>query len=212
MCSLVLGVTGGVATGKSTVLSLLQRLGARVFSADEIAREITQPGTPLFEQIVRVFGPSYLKPDGTLDRAKLAERIFQNPEDRRRLEALTHPEIIRRLRARIEEARNQPSSEREVIAVEIPLLFEAGLEQLVDRILVVASEQEQQIQRLKKRMDWPEEMLQKVISAQWPLEEKKARADWVIDNNGSLAEVEEQVTRLWEQVLRQRKEVGQCGQ
>lgn len=212
MCSLVLGVTGGVATGKSTVLALLQRLGARVFSADEIAREITQPGTPVFEQIVRVFGPDYLKPEGTLDRAKLAERIFQNPEDRRRLETLTHPEIIRRLKARIEEARNQSSSKREVIAVEIPLLFEAGLEQLVDRILVVASEQDQQIQRLKKRMNWPEEMLQKVIAAQWPLEEKKVRADWVINNNGSLAEVEEQVTRLWEQLLQQYKEVGQCYQ
>ena len=192
----VLGITGGIATGKSTVTLMLAELGAPTISADAVARALLAPGTPVTKAVLAAF-PSCAAPEpGKIDRRTLARIIFADVQARTRLEALTHPPIIEALREQIAEWR--ASSAAPAAAAEIPLLFEAGLEDDVDEIVVVSCADSVQRARLCARDGISEEEARRQIAAQWPLAEKMARADVVITTNKDLTDTRRQAAALWE--------------
>ena len=197
---LVIGVTGGIATGKSTVLEELRRLGAVVFSADEIARRIAEPDGPAFAPVVEAFGTGILGGDGRIDRAALAARVFADPDARRRLESLMHPIILSQLKNDIEAFRHHPPNDPPVAAAEIPLLYEVGAQSLVDTVLVVSAEPERQSARLKLRTRWPDDQIRAAIGSQIPLPRKRALADRVITTDGDLDDTLAQTRAFWETI------------
>ncbi|PKN12722.1 MAG: dephospho-CoA kinase [Deltaproteobacteria bacterium HGW-Deltaproteobacteria-4] len=185
---IVLGVTGGIACGKSLVCQFFKELGAAVLSADELAREAVRPGEKAYNEIVAYFGKEILTTEGSIDRARLAEKVFRVPAARHELNQVTHPAIGRLAEQRISELRKDPAVP--LIIYEAPLLFEAKAEGRVDLVLVVAASPEQQLERLIRRENLSREEAYRRISAQMPLAEKVARADILIENNGSPAEVQ----------------------
>lgn len=194
---LILGITGGIATGKSAVTQMLASLGAPTVSADALARSLLAPDAPTTRAVLADF-PLAAAPmsPAAIDRAALGRLVFTDPAARLRLEAITHPAIIAALRAQFNLWR--PQSDPRSGAGEIPLLFEAGLEELVDKIIVVACTETTQIARLKARDGWEEDEARQRIAAQWPLAEKIARADAVIRTDGELDETRRQVAALWD--------------
>ena len=179
---MVLGVTGGIATGKSFVSAIFGELGAIVVSADDLAREAVAPGSEVLQGLVGRFGDEILAADGALDREKLGEIIFNDAAARADLNRMTHPAIAALSEARLRELRQAGHS---LIVYESPLLFEAGAESRVDQVLVVTADPETQQQRLMARDDITRTEAQAKIAAQMPLAEKVARADYVIDNSAS---------------------------
>jgi dephospho-CoA kinase len=198
---MILGVTGGIASGKSTVTKIFRSLGAAVVSADELAREAVRPGGETLRLLVERFGARILLPDGTLDRKTLAARIFADPQQREDLNRITHPAVaalsVERLAQLV--ARGEP-----LIVYEAPLLFEAGAERRVDAVLVVRIDPLLQLQRLGERDGIGEKEARDRIAAQMPQEEKVARADYVIDNSGSPEETEAQVRNLFRRLMHSR--------
>lgn len=193
---LTIGLTGGIASGKSVVAKMLQERGLPLIDADVLAREVVAPGQPALQEIVEQFGEHMMLPDGTLNRRALGELVFSDPEARKRLEAITHPRIAElRLQKRKEIEQSLLHSLHKPIAIvcDIPLLFEAGLQNEVDRVWVVWVPREVQIERLMKREGLSREAAEQRLKAQWPLDEKKKLADVVIDNSGTLEETERQV-------------------
>ena len=192
----VIGITGGLATGKSAVMEILRRRGAVVFSADEAARAVLNPRSALLREIAAAFGPEVLTDDGNLNRARLAERIFADETARKRLDHIMHPPILSLLRAQIEAVQDDFAPET-VIAVEVPLLFETNLSDWFDRIAVVDASETVQISRLMSRSGLNEAEARRRIAAQMSLSEKKSRADFVISNNGPREALAAQVNALF---------------
>lgn len=192
----VIGLTGGIASGKSTVSRILERLGAVIIDADLLSREAVLPGTPAHDAIVAEFGTGILLPNATIDRKSLGRIIFASPEARRRLEAITHPAIARLAEERIAEARR---SDGPVTFYVAPLLIEAGAANRVDDIWVVYADRETQIARLTERDHIRREEAEQRLAAQIPMEEKAAYGSAVIDNRGTPEETERQVTALWKE-------------
>jgi dephospho-CoA kinase len=188
---IVLGVTGGIACGKSLVCHFFKRLGAAVLSADELAREAVRPGEKAFNEIVAHFGKEILTTEGIIDRGRLAEKVFRVPAARHELNQIAHPAIGRLADQLIGQLRKDPTVP--LIVYEAPLLFEAKAEGRVDLVLVVAAPPEQQLERLMRRENISREDATRRISAQMPLAEKVARADILVENNGSPAEVEKMI-------------------
>ncbi|HLW59828.1 MAG TPA: dephospho-CoA kinase [bacterium] len=201
-----IGLTGGIASGKSLVARLFRELGAAVVDADAIAREVVAPGGPAYDGVVRTFGQGIVRPDGTLDRSALAGRIFADPSARRELNALTHPHIRRWMAA--EAARLAAAPGIDVIIFDIPLLLDTtdGRDLDLNGIIVVAADDGTRVSRLMARDGIPEADARRRVSAQMPLREKVVRADWVIDNSGSPARTREQVEAVWEVIRRRRGE------
>lgn len=208
MKALVVGLTGGIATGKSTVLEMLRRLGAGTLSCDAWVRELLSPGGACVEPVRAAFGDAAIRDDGGADREFLAARIFRQAPERRRLEEILHPPVFHRLRDAF--ARIRQSDRSEVLVAEIPLLFETGAETMVDRVLVVHVEQPTQFQRLKDRTHWPDELILAAVSSQMPLADKARRADWVIDADGPPARTEQQVRCVWKQLIHLVEEASSC--
>jgi dephospho-CoA kinase len=179
----LIGITGGVATGKSLVARLFEQQGAVALSADAIAREVTAPDSPAVHRIAAELGRRFVH-DGVLDRAGLGEHVFACPEDRRKLERIVHPEVLRRLRDAIDDLRNREHPP-EVVVVEVPLLYEVGLENWFDEVVVVTASEKEQIRRLAVRDGLDAEAARGRIEAQMPLGAKAARAHHVIINDGS---------------------------
>ncbi|MCS7173426.1 MAG: dephospho-CoA kinase [Armatimonadetes bacterium] len=196
----VVTLTGGVASGKSTVARMLRTLGAEVLDADEAAREVVEPGQPALDEIVEAFGGDFLTPDGRLDRRRLAGLIFSDPEARRRLNAIMHPRILGRLRERLREI--SASRPQTVVVVDLPLLFDVPLPEFeqLDAIVVYATPATR-LRRLMSRDGLSEVEAEARLRAQVPLEEKLPRARWVVDNEGPLHRTREQVERIWEEIL-----------
>ena len=192
----VLGITGGIATGKSTVTQMLADLGAPTISADTLARDLLAPGTETTRAVLDAF-PTCADPNNSqsIDRRALGRLVFADPAAREHLESLTHPAIIAALQAQIaawREAADAPAA-----AAEIPLLFEADLEWLIDRIVVVTCAEAVQIARLKTRMGIDDAEAHRFLAAQWPLAEKVARADIVVTTDSDLTDTRRQVETLW---------------
>jgi dephospho-CoA kinase len=191
--TLVLGITGGIASGKSSVAAMFADLGAVVVSADQLAREAVAPATATLALLAEAFGPAIVNAAGELDRAALGRIVFAEPAARERLNAITHPAIAGLSEARLGELRRQGVP---LVIYEAPLLFEAGAEQRVDRILVVTVDPAVQQQRLADRDCLTAEQIAARIAAQWPQAEKVAHADYVIDNSGTFEQTRSQVTAL----------------
>lgn len=200
-----LGLTGGIGSGKTLVARLLRDLGAAVVDADAIAREVVAPGLPAYTGIVRAFGPGVLRADGTIDRAALGARIFADAEARRTLNALTHPHIRRRMGE--EGARLSTMPAVDVVVFDIPLLLETtdGRDLDLDGIVVVDAAEGVRAARLVARDGLTEDEARHRLGAQIPLAQKVARADWVIDNNGSPEQTRQQVEALWKTLQDRRR-------
>ncbi|MDH7602231.1 MAG: dephospho-CoA kinase [Armatimonadota bacterium] len=196
---LVIGVTGGIASGKSTVLEMLRKRGAETLSADQVARQILARGEPAYHEVLERFGTAVIDADGNINRSRLAEIVFADEQARHDLNRITHPRIIERIRSAIEEFRKGTDGNG-VLAVEIPLLYECGLEDIVDCVLVVAAEQGIQVHRLTTRTGITSEEALRRINSQMPMSEKVRRADFVVWNNGSLQELEQAVDEFWKKV------------
>lgn len=196
----VIGVTGGIATGKSTVMNIFARLGARTLSADAVAREVLAKGGICYQQTIQRFGEEIVGIDGEIDRATLGGIIFSDPSARQDLENITHPHIIAQINRQIEEFRADSANVDHVLAVEIPLLVECGLESVVDDVVVVAAELETQVCRLTTIRGISSDEAELRIKAQMPLDMKIERADWVIWNDGSLESLESQVRAVWDEI------------
>jgi dephospho-CoA kinase len=186
-----IGLTGGIATGKSTVARMLVERGAALVDADQIAREIVEPGQPALQAIAERFGPGVLREDGTLNRKKLGEIVFADPAERKALEAITHPIIRARMRERM--AALEAERPDRLVVVDVPLLYESGLESYFERVVVVYVPRDVQKQRLMERDKLSETEAERRLEAQMPIEEKRRRADVVIDNSGTLEETRRQV-------------------
>lgn len=191
----VVGLTGGIASGKSLVAEMLASCGAVIVDADQLAREVVKPGEPAYGEIVAAFGDGILKPDGTLDRKALGAIVFSEPASRAVLERITHPAIAELAARRFGQERERGAR---VVVYVVPLLIEAGLMSTVDEIWLVIVDSETQIERLMKRDDIPREEALRKIAAQMSQDEKIVYADVVIDNSGAPEDTERRVRREWE--------------
>jgi dephospho-CoA kinase len=190
---LVIGLTGGIASGKSTVAQMFQQCGITVVDADVIAKEAVEQGMPAYQKIAETFGEGVLLETGDIDRRKLGEIVFANEEKRLQLNAIVHPEVRKMMIKQRDEAIR--AGERFVV-LDIPLLYESGLEHLTDKVIVVWVPMELQLERLMKRNRLNKDEALNRIHAQQSLDEKKKRADAVIDNSGSLKDTEAQLHQL----------------
>lgn len=187
-----IGLTGGIASGKSTVARLFAELGAAIIDTDVIAREVVAPGQPALEEIAATFGDAVLQPDGSLDRGALRARIFASEDDRKALEAITHPRI------RAETLRQADAAGGPYQLIVVPLLVESPLRGSVDRVLVVDCPEQLQVERLAARDGESEDSARRILAAQSSRSERLAIADDVISNDGGLENLREQVADLHE--------------
>jgi dephospho-CoA kinase len=196
---LLVGLTGGIATGKSTVTGMLASPSVRVVDADALAREVVEPGTPAHARIIAEFGKGVLQPDGRLDRARLGEIVFPDPDRRKRLEAITHPAI----RARFEQI--MADLERQgfdgILIWDAALLVESGGHNKMDKVVVVTTDPATQLARLMARDGSTEEAARARTASQMPLAVKARVADYVIDNSGSREETEARVREVYRALL-----------
>jgi dephospho-CoA kinase len=192
---LLVGLTGGIASGKSSVAKRLAEKGAVLIDADVIARQVVAPGSPVLKRIVERFGEDVLTPQGELDRAALGRKVFGDKKALADLNALTHPAIGAEIAKQIDRMRNTDA----VVVVDAALLVEAGRSGF-DKLVVVAARPEIQLERLVRFRGMSEEEARKRIDSQAPLEEKIAKADIVIWNEGSLEDLAAEVDRLWEEL------------
>ncbi len=184
---LLVGLTGGIATGKSSVAEILKSLGCVVLDADTLAREVVEPGRPALEAIAREFGREVLRADGTLDRKRLGAVVFAQPERRRRLEAITHPAIRERFVARLAELEAQGFAG--LVVWDAPVMIESGGHRQMDRLVVVVTDEATQRERAIAR-DGDRADVERRIASQMPLGDKARLADYVIDNSGDRAATE----------------------
>lgn len=195
----IIGLTGGIASGKSTVSRALRELGAIIIDADEVAHAIIEPGKPAWKDIVEHFGLGVLNPDQTIDREKLGAIVFNNPERLQVLNQITHPRVGEQFKQIITTLRAEKSDA--VLFIEVPLLYETHMERICDEVWVVWVDEETQIQRLMKRDGLSREDALKRIDAQMSLDEKARRADFVIDNRYSIEETIASATKYYNNIL-----------
>ena len=190
----VIGLTGGIASGKSTIANLLRSLGAPVFDADAESRAVVAKGSPALDEIAKAFGTEYLQADGELNRAKMAELVFNDKAALKKLEGIIHKNVHAAVQNFLADCRskNLPAA-----VLDVPLLIECGWHKDVDEVWLVAVDSETQIERAMQRSQMTREEVKARIAAQMTLEEKKAYASLVIDNSGTFAETEKAVAAAW---------------
>jgi dephospho-CoA kinase len=193
----LVGLTGGIASGKSTVAEILARQGAAIINADVLAREVVEPDRQAWTEIVNAFGTAVLQPDRALDRQKLRAIIFDDPDARKKLESIIHPQVRALAEQRI---REHAAAGYAVIVYEVPLLFEGNLQEWLRPVILVACDVDTQRNRLQSRDNLSAAQAQKHIDAQMSLEAKRRLADYVIENNGSLEDLKRQVQAVLEKI------------
>ncbi len=196
---MVLGITGNIASGKSSVAAEFARRGAVVVDADQLAREVVAVGSDTLRKLVAAFGDDILKKNGDLDRDRLGQMVFADVQVRAMLNCIIHPEIAKRSAERLQELRQ--NGDAPMIIYEAPLLFEVGAESRVDKVLVVKIDKREQLARLQARDDLDEVSALLRIDSQMSQAEKVARADFVINNSGDFAATLQQVDSLWQQLI-----------
>ncbi len=190
-----IGLTGGIGSGKSTVAKMLEDLGAVVIDADQVSRELVEPGMPALAELVEAFGPRILRSDGSLNRGLLAQIAFASPQATARLNAIMHPRIARESALRIQAA------EGSVVVYDMPLLVETGQRDVVDAIIVVDVPEDEQVRRAVEFRGMDPVDVRRRIQAQASRQQRRAVADYVIDNSGTLDETRAQVSRIWPSLL-----------
>lgn len=198
---IIAGLTGGIASGKSTVSRFFSDAGARIIDADRIAREVVRKGTPAHAEIVAAFGTKILLPDGEIDREQLGDMVFSHPEARKRLNAIVHPRVSERSAETIAAIGQQKPDA--VVILDVPLLLEAGMERDLAEVIVVYIPESVQLERLMKRDGIDEKAAMARIRSQMPIEEKRRRATIVIDNSGSLAACQDQALAVYARLKQQ---------
>ena len=197
---LKVGLTGGIASGKSTVSKIFASFGAKVLDADEVAREVLLPGQPAWTRLRQAFGQEFFHADGKVKRKQLRKRVFADPEKRSQLNAIVHPEVMKEINRRAEIFFS--SVQTEVLLVDVPLLLEAGLANRFDKIVVVYVAESIQMTRLLQRDGISEEEAKQALEVQMALSKKVEQADYVIDNSGTLEETRGQVEKVWKELIR----------
>ncbi len=208
----VIGLTGGIASGKSTVSYVLKSLGAVIIDADQVARKVVEPGQPAWQDIVKEFGHEILNEDMSINREALGRLVFKDQKLLEKLNRITHPRVIEYFEQELARlAKERPDS---VVVLDVPLLFESGMDRLADEIWVVWADEPVQLERLMEREGFTSEEAWQRIRAQMPLTEKARRADKIIDNSGTLEETVEQITKFFHEITatnddKMRKKKGQ---
>lgn len=197
---IIIGLTGNIGSGKSTVARRLLELGAQVLDSDIVTRELVAPGSPALAQIARAFGEAVLTPQGQLDRDQMGAIIFKDPSARARLEAILHPLVEGVFKERIRQYRQSPHP-APALVLEVPLLIEANMHGMVDVVWLVAADQETQIRRVMARNGLTREQTLQRVAAQMPQEKKAAYAQEIIDNSGTPEDTLRQVDKLWQELL-----------
>lgn len=194
----VIGITGNIASGKSTVARMFEALGARIIDADEIARIVVEPGAPAWEEIISEFGRDVLEPDGAINRKRLADIVFGDEAKRKRLNDITHPRIRERISELLREYEKEGAP---VVMVEATLIVErGGLKSLIDGLIVVTADEETQIERLIRDKGYKREEAVSRLRAQMPAREKMMHGDYIIDNSGSLEDTRARVKTVSEAI------------
>ena len=197
---LLIGLTGNIASGKSTVARLLSERGATIIDADVLARRVVEPGMPAFDEIVRRWGRQVVAPDGSLDRDALRRLVFSHHEQLEELNEIVHPEVAAYRDRLVEEARQRGDR---LVVQDIPLLFERGIVDQFDRIVLVDAPRPVRLERLMRERGLSETESMDMITAQMPAELKRARADYIIENTGTVRELEERVSDVWQALERE---------
>jgi len=197
---LIIGLTGGVASGKSTISKVFKEEGAYLIDADQIARELVQPHAPAWHELIKLFGEEILEEDGSIHRKKLAALVFSHPEKRGLLNQLLHPRIREEMQRRMKEiGQRDPEA---IVVIDAALLVETGAYREVDRLIVVYCSEAQQIERLQRRDGLSREEAERIVSAQLPLKEKVNVADRVISNEGTIEETKRKAKDIFEELKR----------
>ena len=201
--TLLLGVTGGIASGKTTAANLLKEKGALIIDFDVLARKVVEPGKPAFEEIIEYFGKDVLQDNGQLDRKKISDIVFQDTEKRKRLEGYIHPRIMETFVQQVVDL--SKGSQGRIIQAVVPLLIENSMQELFHKILLVYIPREKQIDRLMVRDSISKKSAKDILNAQMPIDEKREYADYIIHNDGDLDSTKKQVDVLWNELIDLRK-------
>lgn len=195
---IVVGLTGSLASGKSEAAKIFKKLGARIYDADAAAKKAVAKGAPAYKAIQKIFGKEYFDKKGELNRRKLAERVFNNPKDLQKLNVLIHPGVIFESLQAIGKVKGKPG----VFVLDVPLLFESKMENLADCTVLVRATQAQMLERAVKK-GLARELAKKILSTQWSMEKKSKLADFVIDNDGSTADLERKIRDVFKKIKSQ---------
>jgi dephospho-CoA kinase len=195
---LIVGLTGGVASGKTAVSQVLKEEGAYIIDADQIARELVEPHRPAWSELIKAFGQEILQEDGSIQRKKLADKVFVDPKQRKLLNQILHPRIKEEMDRRTKEiGEKDPQA---IVVIDAPLMIELGNHREMDKLIVVTSTQTQQIERLKDRDRTNTEEALRIVFSQMPLEEKLKFADYVIRNEGSMEETRKRAKEVYQEL------------
>lgn len=193
----VLGLTGGIATGKSTAAAFFKRKGIPVIDADQVAHQLIKPGESGWQAVKDNFGAEFLQPDQTINRQKLAKLVFANQEQLQKLNRLLHPLINREMAAEVEIFRRLRVK---MVVLDVPLLYETGEDKLCDRVLVISLPKQEEIKRLRKRNRLNQKEAEERLKSQMPLCEKEARADYIVDNTATISKLEEKLITVLREI------------
>jgi dephospho-CoA kinase len=195
---LIVGLTGGVASGKTSVSQVFKEEGAYIIDADRIARELVHPHKPAWSELIKAFGKEILRKDGSIHRKKLADQVFTDPKLRKVLNQILHPRIKEEMHRRAKEiGEKDPEA---IVVIDAPLIVELGNHRAMDQLIVVTTTEGQQIERLKDRDEVSREMALKILSSQMPLQEKEKLADFIIRNEGSLEETKKRAREVFKEL------------
>lgn len=194
MKKIVIGITGGFGTGKTTVARIFERLGAKVIIADKIAHEVFSPGRAIYKKVLSIFGKSILNKSGAIDRKRLGRIVFNDKNKLLLLNSIVHPEVIERINYLI------TKKTRGVYIIDAPLIIEVGLLDKIDKLIVVTASRRNQIKRCKKKFNLKKTEILKRIRSQMPIKKKRRLADFIIDNNGSIDKTQRRVKEIWREI------------
>ncbi len=196
--TVIIGVTGGFGTGKTTVSRLFRKLGAALIDADEIGHLILKKGTPVYKRVIETFGPLIIAKSGEIDRTELGKKVFSDKRALKKLGCITHPTIIREINLSVRSLIK--SGKAPVIVIDAPLLIESGLHKIVDYVVVVTTSNQTQLKRIRQKTGLGKREAAKRIRCQIPLRRKAAMADFIIDNEASKRRLKETVKKIWREI------------
>ena len=199
--ALIVGLTGGIIGGKSTVALMFKNLGAKIIDVDKIGHSVILPHRLAWKKIIRSFGKDFLRNDMTIDRGKLGKIVFANQTLLKKLNEITHPEILKLIKKEINLARDKTNNQEKILIIDAALIYEAKMDRLMDKIIVVYINEDEQVKRLAKRNNLSKEDALQRIKSQMPAKEKIKMADHVIDNSSSLDKTKEQVEKIWKKLV-----------